>query len=108
MQKITVRSYTKDEQHAYNMTAQYMAKGKSEIYDTISKNLGTFKDVRDIFELLFSEIIDDTYVIKFWEKYNSLTEAKKEKLITVIVDWYCEMGNIMGYCGTVLEALKEV
>jgi len=108
MRKITVRKYTTDGEQAFNATAQYMAKGKQFINKLISESLDTVEKARALFQMLFSEIISDLYITKFWINYNALIEKKKKELIAVIADWYCEMGNIMGYCGIVLEAFKEV
>lgn len=108
MQTITVRSYTTDKEEAFMLTGQYMLKGKEEIYNMISNNLQSSEKAREIFSLLFNEQISDLYISKFWGKYNQLTTMKKTCLINIIAEWYCEVGNIMGYCGVVLDALKEV
>ena len=108
MLRITTRKYKTNSEQAFQTTEQYMSLGQHKIKQLIVDGINTLESIRLLFEMLFNEVIPDLYIEKFWVGYNKLTSDKKEELIDIIVEWYCEMGNIMGYYGTVLLALNEV
>lgn len=108
MLRITTRKYTTNSEQAFQTTEQYMELGMNNIKKLILDSIKTLESIKLLFEMLFSEVISDLYINKFWTKYNGLMDEKKEALIDIIAEWYCEMGNIMGYYGTVLLALNEV
>lgn len=108
METIATRKIRSDVKTSYQKTLNTMQKGQEVVLQLLFCAMNDHILLKEVFEELFNETIPETIYNLFNKKFRCFDVIKQKDILHEIACSYCQMGNIMGFSGTVFTVLNEV